>query len=198
MLYKYIIILIWFQFLMILSFSTLNSRRIQIVVGLFLRLEETRGGFTWPRSYLLFWSPSSSSWTSRSRRSSSTVRSTSWRYNEDDTAAREPLRQESDLKHYWRPDHSLQLTSVIFLSLSTEGSRVSPGPVLGLHSLDRVFVHGSAVVRGGDRHLHRTHRLHQDGNWDLSTRGTAQVPWSPVRGKVQNALKSGGKLSLKG
>lgn len=61
---------------------------------------------------------------------------------------------------------------------SAEGGRVPPGFVLGVCSHDLVLVHGIALVRGGHRHLHCPHRLAQDGNRDVSARGTAQIPGS--------------------
>ena len=57
---------------------------------------------------------------------------------------------------------------------------LSPGPVLGSRPDDRVLLHGTAVVRGGHRDLHRPHRQSEDGDGDVGARGAAQVPGCEV------------------
>lgn len=73
----------------------------------------------------------------------------------------------------WEFLHSL------FLSLSERG-RLSPGPFLGGHPHYHLLFHGSALVRGRDRHLHRPHRLAEDGDPDFGPRRAAQIPWREV------------------
>ncbi|XP_037122609.1 electrogenic sodium bicarbonate cotransporter 1 isoform X5 [Syngnathus acus] len=60
-----------------------------------------------------------------------------------------------------------------------ERLRVPPGPVLGGHPDGRVLLHGAAVVRGRHSHLHRAHRLAQDGERVQRPRGAAPVPGGP-------------------
>ena len=58
---------------------------------------------------------------------------------------------------------------------------LSPGPVPGGHPDGGLLLHGSAVVRGRHRHLHRSHRQPEDGDGDVGSWRAAQVPGCEVR-----------------
>lgn len=64
--------------------------------------------------------------------------------------------------------------------LLSERSRVSLGPVLGGRPDDNLLFYGSAMVRGCYRHLHRPHWLSENGDRDVSPRGTTQIPGCQV------------------
>lgn len=70
-----------------------------------------------------------------------------------------------------------------FLSLSPCAERLwlPLGPVLGGCPDGGVLLHGSAVVRSCYRHLHRTHRLSEDGERVQRPWRAAAVPRSEVR-----------------
>lgn len=68
----------------------------------------------------------------------------------------------------------------LFSFLLAERGRLSLGPFLGGHPHGDLLFHGSALVRGRYRHLHRAHRLAEDGDPDFSPWRAAQVPWSEV------------------
>lgn len=61
------------------------------------------------------------------------------------------------------------------ISLSSERRGLSPGSVPGGRADDHLLLHGPAVVRGGHRHLHRPHRLAENGDPDVGARGDAQI-----------------------
>ena len=54
------------------------------------------------------------------------------------------------------------------------------GPFLGGYPNGCVLLHGSALVRGSYGHLHRTHWLFEDGEWEQCHWGAATVPRSQV------------------
>ncbi|CAG05390.1 unnamed protein product [Tetraodon nigroviridis] len=59
-----------------------------------------------------------------------------------------------------------------------ERLRLPLGPVLGGCPDGCVLLYGSALVRGSYGHLHRTHRLSEDGEREQRPWGAAAVPWS--------------------
>lgn len=59
---------------------------------------------------------------------------------------------------------------------SPERCRLSPGPLLGGHPHDDLLFHGPPVVRGRHRHLHRPHRLAENGDADVGAGRAAQIP----------------------
>lgn len=61
-----------------------------------------------------------------------------------------------------------------------ERLRLPLGPVLGGCPDGCVLLYGSALVRGSYGHLHRTHRLSEDGEREQCPWGAAAVPWSQV------------------
>lgn len=75
----------------------------------------------------------------------------------------------------WPVSAAELLTNAFLLS---ERGRLSLGPVLGGHPDDYLLVHGPALVRGCHRHLHRPHRLSENGDADVGPRGTAEIPRS--------------------
>lgn len=70
--------------------------------------------------------------------------------------------------------------SLLLLTHSERG-RVSPGPVLGGHPHNGLLLHGAAVVRGCYSHLHRSHRLSENGDGDVRSWRTAQISGCQVR-----------------
>lgn len=57
-----------------------------------------------------------------------------------------------------------------------ERGRLPSGSVLGGHSAGGLLFHGPAVVRGCHCHLHRSHRLSENGDRDIGPWGAAQIP----------------------
>ena len=71
-----------------------------------------------------------------------------------------------------------------------ERGRLPSGSVLGGRSADRLLLHGSAVVRGRHRYLHRSHRQSEDGDGNIGSWRAAQVPGcevGPVPRVIQRA-----------
>lgn len=81
----------------------------------------------------------------------------------------------------WNIKTRLWLNCLCLFCLLSERCRLSPGPLLGCHSDDRLLLHGSAVVCGSYCHLHRSHRLPENGDPDVSSWGAAQVPGGQVK-----------------
>lgn len=77
------------------------------------------------------------------------------------------------------PEHAQPLTLCLFSVL--ERGRLPSGSVLGGRSAYCVLLHGSAVVRGRHSHLHRSHRLSEDGDGNIGSWRAAQVPGCEVR-----------------
>lgn len=75
----------------------------------------------------------------------------------------------------------VQYLSVICRLYVAEKLWLPLGPVLGGRADGRVLLHGLALVRSGHRHLHRTHRLPEDGERVQCPRRAASVPRSEVR-----------------
>lgn len=62
-----------------------------------------------------------------------------------------------------------------------ERGRLPSGSILGGRPDDYLLLHGSAVVRGRHRHLHRSHRQSEDGDRNIGPWRAAEVPGCEVR-----------------
>lgn len=76
--------------------------------------------------------------------------------------------------------NDFSLSVIVHFSIA-EGLWLPLGPVLGGCTDGCVLLHGSALVCSSHCHLHRAHRLSEDGERVQRPWRAAAVPWSQVR-----------------
>lgn len=75
----------------------------------------------------------------------------------------------------------------LYLLSMPERGRLPSGSVLGGGSHGGLLLHGSPVVRGRHRHLHRPHWQSENGNGNIGTRRAAEIPGREVRWTLSSA-----------